>query len=248
MSNISPFPECLRVGNGEGRVRVTAQEGREILVFIVRRDTKCSECGEELWSGSFLRLEKDRALCLSCADLSHLVYLPSGDTALTRRSVKHSKIHAKVLRWSRTRKRYERQGVLVEGEGLEQAERECLNDAQIRELRRQREKIRREEQDQKYIEEYAHHIRKLFPNCPVSEESKIAEHACQKYSGRAGRSAASKEFDPEAITLAVQAHIRHEYTKYDELLMTGRERFEARQAVRGEVEEILSQWRNERSS
>jgi len=89
------------------------QEGKEILVFIVRRDTRCSECGDELWSGRFLRLEKDRALCLSCADLDHLVYLPSGDTALTRRSIKHSKIHAKVLKWSRTRNRYERQAIFL---------------------------------------------------------------------------------------------------------------------------------------
>jgi hypothetical protein len=175
----------------------------------VRRDTKCSECGEKLWRGSFLHLEKDRALCLSCADLDHLVYLPSGDTALTRRSIKYSKIHAKVLKWSRTRKRYERQRVLVEAEALEHAEKECLGDAQIRELKRQREKIRREEEDQKYIEEYACQIRKVFPSCPGPAEFKIAEHTCQKYSGRVGRSATSKEFDPKAITLTVQAHIRH---------------------------------------
>lgn len=223
------------------------QEGKEILVFIVRRDTRCSECGDELWSGRFLRLEKDRALCLSCAELDHLVYLPSGDTALTRRSIKHSKIHAKVLKWSRTRNRYERQGILVQSEALEQAEKECLSDAQIRELRRQREKIRRGEKDQKYLEEYASFVRKLFPNCPLSEELKIAEHACQKYSGRIGRSVASKEFHPEAITLAVQAHIRHEYTNYDELLMTGLERFEAREVVRNQMEEILNQWQGKRS-
>jgi hypothetical protein len=209
----------------------------------VRRDTKCSECGEELWRGSFLHLEKDRALCLSCADLDYLAYLPSGDTALTRRSIKYSKIHAKVLKWSRTRKRYERQGVLVEPEAIERAEKECLDDAQLRELRRQREKVKREEEDQKYLQEYTLHVRKLFPKCPKSEELKIAKHACQKYSGRVGRSAASKEFDPHAITLAVQAHIRHEYTNYDELLMTGWERFEARMVVRSTVKEILDQWR-----
>jgi len=214
-----------------------------ILVFMVRRDTKCSECGEELWSGSFLRLEKDRALCLSCADLDYLAYLPSGDTALTRRSIKYSKMHAKVLKWSRTRKRYERQGVLVEPEAIERAEKECLDDAQLRELRRQREKVKREEKDQKYLQEYTLHVRKLFPKCPKSEELKIAKHACRKYSGRVGRSAASKEFDPQAITLAVQAHIRHEYSNYDELLMTGWERFEARTVVRSTVKEILDQWR-----
>jgi hypothetical protein len=58
---------------------------------------------------------------------------------------------------------------------------------------------------------------------------------------------ASKEFGPKAITLAVQAHIRHEYTNYDELLMTGLERFEAREVVRNQMEEILNQWKGKRS-
>jgi hypothetical protein len=220
-------------------------KSKDLLVFIVRRDTKCSECGEELWSGSFLYLEKDKALCLSCADLDHLEYLPSGDPALTRRSTKHSKIHAKVLKWSQTRKRYERQGILVETEAIEQAMEECSADAHIRELRRERGKMKREEGDQKFIEEYATHIRKLFPRCPASGEFKIANHACQKHSGRVGRSAAAKEFDPQTIALAIQAHIRHEYTNYDDLLMSGWERFEARDSVRSQVDEIFREWRGE---
>ena len=225
------------------RTNMKSGKNKEILVFIVRRDTKCSECGEELGSGSFLYLEKDKALCLSCTDLDQLEYLPSGNPALTRRSTKHSKIHAKVLKWSRTRNRYERQGILAEPKAIEQAIEECSADAKIRELRRQRETTKREKMDQKFIEDYANYIRKRFPDCPASEEFKIAEHACQKYSGRVGRSAASKEFDPQAITLAVQAHVRHEHSNYDELLMAGWERFEARDAVRGQVEETLNQWR-----
>jgi hypothetical protein len=191
---------------------MVSKKNKEILVFIVRRDTKCFECGEELWGGSFLYLEKDKALCLSCADLAHLEYLPSGDPVLTRRSIKHSKIHAKVLKWSQTRKRYERQGILAEKKAIEQAMGECKADAQMRELRGEREKIKREEKDQKFIEEFADHIRKLFLGCTASREFEITDHACQKYSGRVGRSAAAKGFDPQTITLAVQAHIRHEYT------------------------------------
>ena len=218
------------------------QGKKDILVFIVRRDTRCSECGEELWHGSFLYLEKDRALCLSCSDLCHLEYLPSGNMALTRRSIKYSKIHAKVLQWSRTRNRYERQGVLVEPDSIKKAEEECLADADTRELKRRRAEVKRKEEDQRYIEEYANHVRKLFPGCHASEDFKIARHACQKYSRRVGRSAASKEFNPQAILLAVQAHVRHEYTNYDELLMTGWDRLDARAAVQFRVEEILSQW------
>src|SRR5688572_19987511 len=90
-------------------------------------------------------------------------------------------ISAVVLKWSRSRKRYERQGLLVETSAIEKAEAECLQDADIRERRRQREAERRE------------------------------------VIGRVGRSAAAKSLDENAINLAVQAHIRHTETNYDEL-------------------------------
>ena len=51
----------------------------EIVVFLIRRNSECVECGEELWKGSFLRVEGERALCMYCADLDHLVFLPRGD-------------------------------------------------------------------------------------------------------------------------------------------------------------------------
>jgi len=68
----------------------------------------------------------DKAICLECADLNHLEYLPSGDAALTRRSKKYSKLTAVVLKWSKARKHYERQGLLVEVEALEKAEEKQL--------------------------------------------------------------------------------------------------------------------------
>jgi hypothetical protein len=77
-------------------------------------------------------MEKEQPLCLGCADLDHLVYLPAGDAALSRRSRKHSTLSAVVVRFSRARKRYERQGLLVEASALEQAEQECLNDEEQR--------------------------------------------------------------------------------------------------------------------
>ena len=69
------------------------------------------------------------ALCLTCADLDHLPFLPSGDAALTRRARKYSTLAAVVLKWSRGRTLYERQGALVEEQALQRAEAECLNDA-----------------------------------------------------------------------------------------------------------------------
>ena len=86
---------------------------KDIVVFIIRRETKCAECGEELEPGRWIRVENDKALCLACADLAHLEYLPSGNTALTRRATKHSPLRAVVVQWARARNRYERQGILI---------------------------------------------------------------------------------------------------------------------------------------
>jgi len=87
----------------------------DLKVFISNRDSKCEECGEELGRKSWITLKEEKGvLCLSCADMDHLLFLPSGDAALTRRSRKHSRLSAVVLKWSRSRKRYERQGLLVE--------------------------------------------------------------------------------------------------------------------------------------
>ena len=95
-------------------------------MFDISRDSKCADCGKDLLARKFLFMESERPLCLSCADLDHLVYLHRGDTALTRRARKHSALSAVVVRFSRARKRYERQGVLVEETALERAEQECL--------------------------------------------------------------------------------------------------------------------------
>ena len=57
--------------------------------------------------------------CASGVRISdHLVFLARGDVALTRRAGKYSTLRAVVLRFSRSRKRYERQGILVEEGGI----------------------------------------------------------------------------------------------------------------------------------
>src|SRR5258708_12491819 len=84
-------------------------ETEELKVFISNRDSTCGECGEDLGRKAWITLVRDKgALCLSCADLDHLIFLPSGDAALTRRARKHALLSAVVLKWSRARKHYER--------------------------------------------------------------------------------------------------------------------------------------------
>lgn len=186
-------------------------------------------------------------ICLTCSDLDHLVYLPSGDAALTRCAKKNSKLSAVVIKWSRARRRYERQGLLVESEGLDKAEKECLADSKFRERRRERETIRREVIDQEYVQGFAVKIREIYPDCPTGREYEIAEHSCLKYSGRVGRSAKAKEFSKEAVQLAVIAHIRHAETNYDDLLMHGFERYEARSEVENKVTSLMYKWRGDKN-
>lgn len=219
------------------------KKSSDLKVFISTSDSSCDECGDELGRRAWITLTKDKgALCLACADLDHLIFLPSGDTALTRRARKHSTLVAVVLKWARTRKRYERQGLLVENQALEEAERECLADSEVRARQRERAATRRAKLDREYVERFALHVRELFPRCPAGKEVAIAEHACLKYSGRIGRSAAAKSFDENAVRLAVIAHIRHAETQYDELLARGFEQREAREQVTVAVDQVLAKW------
>lgn len=217
-------------------------ETNDIVVFMVRRETKCAECGKELFVGNMLRLENDRTLCLDCADLGHLEFLAAGNTALTRRATKHSPLRAVVVQWARARKRYERQGILVTGESIDRAEAECLADEEQRARQRERAAIRRAGEDLQYESAVARKLQELFPGCPLTETARIAAWTCRKHSGRVGRSAAAKEFDPQALRLAVIAHIRHEHTRYDESLMKYGDRQLARSEVRQKIEAVLGRW------
>ena len=121
-----------------------AGKADDLLVFLARRDGKCTECGTELFRGALIRLVEGNVLCLDCADLGHLEFLPRGNTALTRRASKYSPLRAVVVEWSRTRNRYERQGVLVTPQAIDRAEAECLEDGCVRERQRVRAAERRE--------------------------------------------------------------------------------------------------------
>jgi hypothetical protein len=220
-----------------------SSDAKGLVVFDILRESKCTDCGKELLSGDFLFMEGKRPLCLTCADLDHLVYLPRGDTALTRRARKHSKLSAVVVRFSRARKRYERQGVLVEESALEQAEAECSGDAEQRSERRERAEIYRDKQDQVLAMRMAESIRKMFPGCAPEEAQAIAAHTSVRGSGRVGRTASGRALEDEALRAAVVAAIRHRHTKYDRLLMNGLDRMDARNAVRDEIDRVLERWR-----
>jgi hypothetical protein len=222
------------------RVVEGASAAPELVVFMPVTEFICSDCGG---TDSFLVKDGERALCLACADLDHLVFLGAGDGALTRRSRKASALSAVVVRFSRARKRYERQGVLVEPAALETAELQCLGDEEARARRRERDRERRAQQDENLVERMAVEIRRLFPGCPATRAEAIATHAAVRGSGRVGRSAAGRALDPDALTLAVVASVRHDDTGYDGLLMAGVPRIDARARVQADIERVLDGWR-----
>lgn len=215
----------------------------DLVVFEkVSQEGNCSECDAELPKGAFLFMEKGQPLCLACADLDHLVFLPAGDTALSRRARKHSPLSAVVVRFSRARGRHERQGLLVTSAALEQAEEQCAADAPERAVRRAQAAVVRQAEDVEFAEAVTQALLEQYPACPLSEAKAIAAHTAERGSGRVGRSAAGRALDPRALDLAVRAHVRHEHTNYDKLLMQGVERLESRAQVREQIERVLADW------
>ena len=221
----------------------------EPVFFRKVREGVCARCGKTVLAGELIRPEgNERIRCMSCAGLGELVFLPSGDTTLTRRARQFAKQWAPVVEWSRRRKRYERLGILVDGAALRQAETVNAADAPLREVKREAALRRREREDKAYRAEFAEALRRLFPGCPDGVADEIANHACEKYSGRVGRCAAAKELSEKAITLAMVAHIRHLETGYDRLLAMGLNRDAARDRIRGHLQEVLADWRRRPSA
>jgi hypothetical protein len=188
-------------------------------------------------------MEAERPLCLACARLGDLEYLPRGDAAVTRRASKYSGRSAVVVRFSQSRGRYERQGILVEVSALQRAEQECSLDAEDRARERARDAERRKKEDRALVVRMTKQISALFPGCPPEEAAAIAAHTVVRGSGRVGRSEAGRKLAEGALTAAVAAAVRHRHTNYDELLASGVDRLLERERVSDQVQTILDNWR-----
>ncbi|TCO52588.1 DUF2293 domain-containing protein [Actinocrispum wychmicini] len=224
------------------RERLTQKQNTapDLVVVEPTTDWTCVSCGG---TGPYLIMDSAGANCLTCADMDHLVLLPAGDATLTRRAKKASGLSAVVVRFNKSRKRYERQGLLVEEPALAAAEESCLADEEVRLRQRERDRERRAHQDVELQGRMAELIGRLFPRCPPDRAAAIARHTGQRGSGRVGRSAAGRALDEEALTRAVIASIRHEDTEYDELLMSGVDREAARDRIRTKIDTVLEHWR-----
>jgi hypothetical protein len=89
-----------------------------VVVQPLNTDWTCHRCGG---TGDLLMMETPGPACLRCVGLDDLEYLSAGDALLTRRAKAKSTRYAVVVRFSRTRRRYERQGLLVEPQALADA-------------------------------------------------------------------------------------------------------------------------------
>jgi len=106
------------------RERLAAKVSRApelVAIQPLNTEWTCHRCGG---TGDLLMMETPGPACLRCVGLDDLVFLPAGDALLTRRAKAKSTRHAVVMRFSRTRRRYERQGLLIEPQALADAQRD----------------------------------------------------------------------------------------------------------------------------
>jgi hypothetical protein len=97
-----------------------------VAIQPLNREWTCHRCGG---TGDLLLMEDPGPACLRCVGLDDLEFLSAGNALLTRRAKAKSARSAVVVRFSRSRRRYERQGLLVEPAALAEVEREIENQA-----------------------------------------------------------------------------------------------------------------------
>lgn len=109
------------------RLAERASRAPDLVAVLPLNDAwTCHRCGG---TGDLLIMENPGPACLHCVGLDDLVFLPSGNALLTRRTKAKGGRCAVVVRFSRTRKRYERQGLLVEPQHLCETQRELQREA-----------------------------------------------------------------------------------------------------------------------
>jgi hypothetical protein len=94
-----------------------------VVVQPLKSEWTCHRCGG---SGGLLMMENSGPACLRCLGLDDLEFLPAGDALLSRRVKAKSTRFAVVVRFSRSRRRYERQGLLVEPQALAEVQRDLV--------------------------------------------------------------------------------------------------------------------------
>ena len=201
---------------------MAAAKPPDLVVIMPVKDWVCARC---TGTGDLLTMDDAGPLCMTCADLDHLVFLGAGDAALTRRAKKASVLSAVVVR-----------GVAAASgtSGRASWSRKQHSNRPNRSASPTRTWNSRRAWWPK--------SRGCFPRCPPERAEAIARHTALRGSGRVGRSAAGRALDEQSITLAVVASVRHQDTDYDSLLMSGVPRDLARDRIRPDIARVLVSW------
>jgi len=240
----SPLGRSRRPVSGVGpRDAPPAVAGAWPAVAITTAPDRCATCHALVRAHELVRVvSRTGVTCVRCAGLEGLEVLPSGDVAMTRRTQALSARVAAVIGWSAKLKRWERRGTFAEPGAIAEARRLCDADAQERERSREVAAGRREIEQREYLGAFRAAVVRLFPGCPRAEAAEIAAHACEKHSGRVGRSAAAKNLNEEMVRLAVIAHVRHLHTTYDQTIDRTKDKRGSRAAIRRDIRAVLAAW------
>lgn len=105
--------------------------------------------------------------------------------------------------------------------------------------KRQRRKERRERRNRQWFHQYEveYFIRREFPGCPEVAVLYYAREICTRPKNWQGVSIEA------AVDVTIQNHLRHEFTDYDQMLMVGVRRKDARQRVQPRVRAIIARWK-----
>lgn len=216
----------------------------KLNVYKIPKNTRCAICRRDVKANGMIRVIKEKPRCLKCSGLDKLIFLPSGNRALTMRAEKSSPVYAVVMKWNNKRKRNERQGLLIEKAALKKAGDMCRADGAKRRAAREKAAVNALKNEDLYIDLFTGSVAVAYPGCGMDMAAKIAAHTCRKNSGRVGRSAAAKNFEPHTVKLAVKAYIRHNMTGYDALFEQGYNKVNARRETAAQVEKIMEGWKN----
>ncbi|KAJ6121165.1 hypothetical protein N7523_005445 [Penicillium sp. IBT 18751x] len=161
------------------------------------------------------------------------VFVPKGNAYITlhcRRRTKESHQTVYVV--------YDKSGKRVQG--IRVPESIYANVVELSELTTDSRAKLVQARDAKYLSHGRKLLRQHFPLMPEESLEIILNHSFLKGSGRVGRTATTT--DDRKATLAVDAHIRHTHTPYEELLSGGVDRDKARETVWPTVQTIRNTW------